>query len=228
MMKWAELLQIRTANGLSPKGLQRYDTWLRTRVREGATIDRIARELLPANGGSFENPAVSYFQTETTPQQIAENVAQVFLGTRIQCAQCHNHPFDRWTMDDYYGFAAFFSQIGYKQAQDPRELTVFNAGSGEVKHPFAGRAVRPTFLGGTAPTIKPGEDYRAGRGRLAGLARESGLRPQPRQCRLGPLLRPGDHRAGGRRPRQQSAQQPRAARCCSRIGWSPRATTSSR
>jgi hypothetical protein len=160
VMKWAELLQIRTANGLSPKGLQRYDAWLRGRVREGATIDRIARELLLATGGSFDNPAVSYFQTETTPQQIAENVAQVFLGTRIQCAQCHNHPFDRWTMDDYYGFAAFFSQVGYKQAQDPRELTVFNAGTGEVKHLLAGRSVRPTFLGAGAPEIKPGEDYR--------------------------------------------------------------------
>jgi hypothetical protein len=159
-MKWAELLQIRTANGLSPKGLQRYDAWLRSRVHGGATIDKIARELLPATGGSFENPAVSYYQTETTPQLIAENVGQVFLGTRIQCAQCHNHPFDRWTMDDYYGFASFFSQIGYKQAQDPRELTVFNAGTGEVKHLLAGRAVRPTFLGGRAPEIRPGEDYR--------------------------------------------------------------------
>jgi hypothetical protein len=159
-MKWAELLQIRTANGLSPKGLQRYDAWLRGRVREGATIDKIARELLPATGGSFENPAVSYYQTETTPQLIAENVAQVFLGTRIQCAQCHNHPFDRWTMDDYYGFASFFGQIGYKQAQDPRELTVFNAGTGEVKHLLAGRAVRPTFLGGGAPKLRPGEDHR--------------------------------------------------------------------
>ncbi len=159
-MKWAELLQIRTANGLSPKGLQRYDAWLRGRVRAGATIDRIARELLPATGGSFENPAVSYFQSETTPQQIGENVAQVFLGTRIQCVQCHNHPFDRWTMDDYYGFAAFFSRIGYKQAQDPRELTVFDAGIGEVKHPIAGRPVRPTLLAGPSPDLKPDQDYR--------------------------------------------------------------------
>jgi hypothetical protein len=160
VMKWAELFQIRTANGLSPKGLQRYDAWLRDRVRSGVTIDRIAAELLAATGGSFENPAVNYFQTETTPQLIAENVAQVFLGTRIQCAQCHNHPFDRWTLDDYYGFAAFFSRIGYKQAQDPRELTVFGADTGEMKHPVPGRVVRATFLGGAAPEIPPGEDAR--------------------------------------------------------------------
>ena len=160
-MQWAELLQIRTANGLSPKGLQRYDSWLRDKVRSGATIDKIALELLSATGGSFDNPAVSYFQTETTPSLIAENVAQVFLGTRIQCAQCHNHPFDRWTLDDYYGFASFFSRIGYKQAHDPRELTVFNAEAAEeMVHPIAGRKVIPTFLGGKAPVLGPGQDYR--------------------------------------------------------------------
>jgi hypothetical protein len=161
VMKWAELLQIRTANGISPKGLRLYDSWLRDRVRAGATLDRIVSELLPASGGTFENPAVNYYQTETSPQLLAENVAQVFLGTRIQCAQCHNHPFDRWTMDDYYGFAAFFSQIGYKTAQDPRELTVFNAASGEMRHPLDDRLVRPKFLGGSTPEIGSGQDYRA-------------------------------------------------------------------
>jgi len=161
VMKWAELLQIRTVNGITPKGLHLYDKWLRDRVRSGATLDQIVRELLPASGGTFENPAVNYFQTETTPQLLAENVAQVFLGTRIQCAQCHNHPFDRWTMDDYYGFAAFFGQVGYKNAQDPRELTIFNAGTGETRHPVDDRPVRPKFLGGAAPTLPPGRDYRA-------------------------------------------------------------------
>ena len=161
VMKWAEVLQIRTINGITPKGLQLYDKWLREKVRSGVTIDRILKELIPANGGTFENPAVNYFQTETTPQLLAENVAQVFLGTRVQCAQCHNHPFDRWTMDDYYGFAAFFSQIGYKNAQDPRELTVFNAASGEMRHPLGNRPVKPKYLGGGAADIKPGQDYRA-------------------------------------------------------------------
>jgi hypothetical protein len=160
VMKWAEVLQIRTINGISQKGLQLYDKWLRDKVRSGATIDKIVRELLPAVGGTFENPPVNYFQTETAPQQLAENVAQVFLGTRIQCAQCHNHPFDRWTMDDYYGFAAFFSQIGYKNAQDPRELTVYNSGTGEMRHPVGNRLVRPKFLGGAAPEFKLGQDYR--------------------------------------------------------------------
>ena len=160
VMKWAETLQIRTINGVSPKGLLLYDRWLRERVRSGATINEIVRELIPATGGTFEKPATNYFQTETTPQLLAENVAQAFLGTRIQCAQCHNHPFDRWTMDDYYGFAAFFSQIGYKQAHDPRELTVFHSGVGDLRHPVSGRSVVPKFLGDAGPTLEKSDDAR--------------------------------------------------------------------
>ncbi len=160
VMKWAETLQVRSTNGVSSKGLLLYDRWLRERVRSGVTIDRIVQEMIPSTGGTFENPATSYYQTETTPQLLAENVAQVFLGTRIQCAQCHNHPFDRWTMDDYYGFASFFSQIGYKQAQDPRELTIFNAGVGEMRHPVSGQVVNPKFLGTEGPVLAASDDVR--------------------------------------------------------------------
>ncbi|MFQ3649283.1 MAG: DUF1549 and DUF1553 domain-containing protein [Gemmataceae bacterium] len=161
VMKWAELLQIRTINGISPKALKLYDGWLRDRIRSGATIDQVLGEVLPAIGGTFENPAANYYQTETDPNLLAENIAQVFLGTRIQCAQCHNHPFDRWTMDDYYGFAAFFAQVGFKNAADPRELTVYNSETGGVKHPVDDRDVPPQFLGGERPKLKKGEDRRA-------------------------------------------------------------------
>jgi hypothetical protein len=81
------------------------------------------------------------------------------MGMRIQCAQCHNHPFDRWTMDDYYSFAAFFAQIGRKAGADPRETIVFNAGGGEVNHLVGGRAMPPKFLGGAVPDVA-GKDRR--------------------------------------------------------------------
>ncbi len=161
VMQLAELLQIRRANGLSQKGLSLYDSWLREQVHAGVPVNELIRQLIPASGSTFENPATSYYQTETTPQLLAENIAQAFLGTRIQCAQCHNHPFDRWTMDDYYGFAAFVSQVGYKQAKDPREITVYNLGEGSLKHPVAGREVRPKFLGGDlADVAQLNGDYR--------------------------------------------------------------------
>jgi hypothetical protein len=83
----------------------------------------------------------------------------VFMGMRIQCAQCHNHPFDRWTMDDYYGFASFFSQIGRKPGDDPRELVVFNGGGGEINHPVHRRPMPPRFLGGGVADVA-GKDRR--------------------------------------------------------------------
>ncbi len=151
IMRWSEILQIRTANGASPKGIGRYHEWLREQVKAGRPIDQIVREVLCTTGGTFERPASNYYQTETTPTTLGENVAQVFLGMRIQCAQCHNHPFDRWTMDDYYGFTAFFAQIGYKQAPDPREITVFNRGEGEQEHPLTSKPIKPRFLGAGEP-----------------------------------------------------------------------------
>lgn len=160
VMRWAELLQMRSANGLSSKALRLYDQWLRERIRSGATVADVLKELIPATGSTFENPATNYYQTETTPQLLAENVAQAFLGMRIQCAQCHNHPFDRWTMNDYYGFAAFFSQVGYKQAADPRELVIFNLASGEMTHPVTKQSVPPKFLGGDIPELAESADSR--------------------------------------------------------------------
>ncbi len=94
-------------------------------------------------------------RSTTDTLQLTENVAQVFMGMRIQCAQCHNHPFDRWTQNDYYGFAAFFSQIGRKQGEDYRETIVFNSGGGEVTHPVGGRVMKPKFLGGDDARRRP-------------------------------------------------------------------------
>jgi hypothetical protein len=91
--------------------------------------------------------------------KVSENVAQIFMGMRTQCAQCHNHPFDRWTQDDYYSFAAFFSQIGRKQGEDYRETIVFNSGGGNVNHPVGGRVMEPVFLGAGKPDVA-GKDRR--------------------------------------------------------------------
>ena len=159
VMKWAELLQIRTTNNISYKSMLRYYTWLQDKIANNVPFDQMVKELLGANGGLFTNAATNYYQNETNTLKIAENVAQVFMGMRIQCAQCHNHPFDRWKMDDYYSFAAFFSQIGRKGAEDPRETIIFNSGSGEVNHPIGGRTMPPKFLGGEVPDVS-GKDRR--------------------------------------------------------------------
>ena len=163
VMKFAELLQIRTnpTNQVSYKSSLLYFNWLQDRIAKNVPFNQIVRELISANGGTFKTPPTNYYQIEKDTLKLTENLAQVFMGMRIQCAQCHNHPFDRWTTDDYYGFAAFFAQIGRKQSEDPRELIVFNSGGGEMKHLVGGRDVKPKFLGGAVPELKPGMDRRA-------------------------------------------------------------------
>jgi hypothetical protein len=158
--KWAELLQVRSQpNGISYKGMFLYYNWLVEKLSKNMPMDEMVQELLGANGGTFKNPATNFYQATTETLLLSENVAQVFMGMRIQCAQCHNHPFDRWTQNEYYGFAAFFSQIGRKQGEDYRETIVFNAGGGEMKHPVTGQVMKPKFLGGIEPDTA-GKDRR--------------------------------------------------------------------
>ena len=161
VMKFAELLQMRTDdnNRVSYKATLLYFHWLEDQIARNVPFDQMVRELLSASGGTFKSPAANYYQVERDTLKVAENVAQVFLGMRIQCAQCHNHPFDRWTMDDYYGFAAFFSQVGRKQGEDPRETIIFDSRGGEVTHPVGGRVMAPKFLGGATPDVA-GKDRR--------------------------------------------------------------------
>lgn len=159
VMKWSELLTIRSSNRVSYKSMLLYYNWLQERIASNMPMDQLVYELLSSKGGTFANAATNYYQNETNTLKVAENVAQVFMGMRIQCAQCHNHPFDRWTMDDYYGFAAFFSQIGRKRGEDPRETIIFNSGSGEVRHLVGNRVMKPKFLGGEEPDVK-GKDRR--------------------------------------------------------------------
>jgi hypothetical protein len=161
VMKWAELLQVRQIpNQISQKGMFLYYNWLVEKLQNNTPMDEFVQELLGASGGTFSSPATNFFQTTNDRLVLTENVAQVFMGMRIQCSQCHNHPFDRWTMDDYYSFSAFFSQIGRKQGEDYRETIVFNSGGGEVNHPVGGRVMKPKFLGGAEPEISPGQDRR--------------------------------------------------------------------
>jgi hypothetical protein len=162
VMKFAELLQISTNanNQVSYKATLLYYNWLQDRIANNVPFNKIVQELLSSTGGTFSNPSTNYYQIERDTLKLSENVAQVFMGMRLQCAQCHNHPFDRWTMNDYYSFAAFFSQVGRKGAQDPREVIVYNKANGDMKHPVGGRVMDPVFLGAAKPEIKSGQDRR--------------------------------------------------------------------
>jgi len=151
VMKWAELLQIRSSTDVSYKSALVYYNWLRDQILQNVPVNELVRQLVSSTGGTFENPAAGFYQFEPDPLKLAEDTAQAFLGVQIKCAQCHNHPFDRWTMNDYRGFVAFFTQIARKKGEDPRETIVYDRHEGDSRNPITNQVVLPKFLGGAQP-----------------------------------------------------------------------------
>ena len=153
-MKFSELLQIKQTPNYDFKNVVLYTEWLRNELRSDKSIADIAKQLISASGDTYENPAASYYQIQSDNKIIAENTAQVFMGIRLQCTQCHNHPFDRWNMDDYYSYAAFFAHVGRKNSDDPRAQVIYDKRGGDIKHPVSNRSLEPKFLGGIANNDK--------------------------------------------------------------------------
>jgi hypothetical protein len=146
-LKFADVLR---SNGrlIQPKGAYVYHRWIRSALERDLPLDQFVRALLTQDGSTFSAPAANYFRISRDPESAVETTAQLFLGVRIQCAKCHNHPFERWTQDDYYGFAAFFSQVGRKKGNQPDEEVIYSTHSGDVRQPRTGAVMKPKALGG--------------------------------------------------------------------------------
>jgi hypothetical protein len=112
-MRWSDVLRVEERT-LDPKGAQVYRNWIRESIASDKPFDQFARELLTASGSTYANPPANYYRRTRTADELAETTAQVFMGTRMLCAKCHNHPFERWKQDDYYTLAAFFSRLDRK------------------------------------------------------------------------------------------------------------------
>ncbi len=167
--RWAETLKVRSDNnsafGTDRKAAYQYYEWIREAVRKNMPLDRFARMQVASTGSNLLNPAVNLYtmlpQGQYDAKAVAQDVAQVFTGIRVQCAQCHNHPFDRWTQDDYYGFVSFFTGVKRKMASETREFYVSDdVAAAPAKHLLTGQPVAAKFLGGDAPDVK-GKDPRA-------------------------------------------------------------------
>lgn len=149
-LKWADILRS-TRKTLAVRGAYNYRLYLARAFADNRPFDKVVAELLTGSGDPAMNPAANYYRVARNPQDCAETTAQLFLGVRMQCAKCHNHPFERWTQDDYYGFAAFFARVKQKKPdpKDEREI-IFAGDNGEVNHLRTG-AVMPPKAPGTAP-----------------------------------------------------------------------------
>lgn len=141
-LKWGDLLRM-TKKAVGEPGVHKYHQWLLRSFEKNQPYDEFAREVLTAAGSTLTHPAANFYRTTTDVNDCVESVAQVFLGARLQCAKCHNHPFERWTQDNYYGMAAFFNRVQRKPGPRPDDLLIFTSRSGEVTQPRTGKTMKP-------------------------------------------------------------------------------------
>jgi hypothetical protein len=150
-LKWADLIR-NNSTTLGESGMWALHNWLRESFRTNKPFDMFVRELVTAKGSIFSNGPANYFRIANNPPDLAESTAQLFLGTRLQCAKCHHHPFEKYSQADYYGFAAFFSRVGTKFSAEfgnfGGETVVLVRSGGEVSHPRTGQVMQPTPLDG--------------------------------------------------------------------------------
>ena len=144
-LRWGDTLRS-SRRSLGDKGMNALNLWIREGVAQNKPWNQFAKELLLAQGSAFRNGEANFYRSATTPQTLAETTSQVFLGVRIQCAKCHNHPYEKWTQNQYFQMAAFFSRVSNKSGERKDEPVIFLAGSGEVTHPKTGKQVVPCAL----------------------------------------------------------------------------------
>ena len=159
--KWTALLKNRRENTGDIVANFAFHAWVRDSLLANKPYDQFVRELLAATGTIVANPPVSWYKRVKDPKQQIEDVAQLFLGVRMQCAQCHHHPFERWSQDDYYALTAFFSQVGRKPSQTRDEDLIFHKrGMATATNVKTGHTLKPGAFGDSIDDIAPDEDPR--------------------------------------------------------------------
>jgi hypothetical protein len=143
--KWSDLLLV-SSTRLSPQGMWSFHRFLRRSVQENQPWDKFAHSLLTARGSNLVKGATGYFALHRDPIDLAESTSMAFLGLSLTCARCHNHPMEKWTQDQYYGFASLFARVRLKDGADNGELIVTVAADGEILHPRRGLAMPPQPL----------------------------------------------------------------------------------
>jgi hypothetical protein len=157
--KWSDLLLVSTRK-LNSAAMWALYNWIRDSVRENKPWDRFARDIFVSAGSTRQNGALNYFVLHKDPIEISENATQAFLGQRITCARCHNHPLEKWTQTQYYQMANLFSRVGVKNGTAPGENVVFAKPSGDVLHPRLARPLPPAPLDAASISLDATEDRR--------------------------------------------------------------------
>ncbi len=157
--KWSDLLLVNSER-LRPAAMWSYYNWIRNNVAANTPWDRFVRELVTARGSTLENGAANFYALHDDPPNMAETTSQAFLGMSINCAKCHNHPMEKWTNDEYFGFANLFARVRSKAGGGDGEKIIFAASDGNINQPLTGRPQKPKPLDGLALPIDDPSDRR--------------------------------------------------------------------
>lgn len=168
--KWADILRVKRGGQQDKmKGTFAFHGWIRDAMKNDMPYDHFAREILTATGDESETPPTVWYKSLTNPEQYVDDTAQVFLGQRLACAQCHHHPYEKWSQDDYWGLAAFFGKIGRKRMAVPgqatqnaetQRLVVYSTRTGSVTNKRTNKPAEYKPLDGKALTIEEDDDPR--------------------------------------------------------------------
>jgi hypothetical protein len=157
--RWSDLLLV-SSKKLRPTATRAFYNWIRESVQQNKPWDEFARDIFTGSGSTRQNGALNYFVLHKDPIELTEKVTQAFLGQRLTCARCHNHPLEKWTQKQYYQMANLFSRVGIKNGDDPSESIIFAKASGNINHPRLLRPLAPTPLDGEPMSLDTETDRR--------------------------------------------------------------------
>jgi hypothetical protein len=160
--KWSSLLRNKRTDSIQARGTFAFYDWMRDSFLENKPYDQFVREILTATGDMTQNPPVAWYRQVNSPNMQLEDSAQLFLGLRLQCAQCHHHPFEKWSQNDYYSLAAIFSKVSRKPGSKPGEdVIIHTRGMATATNKKTKQPVKPAALGTSFATLTADDDPRA-------------------------------------------------------------------
>ena len=157
-MQWADLLRV-DRDKISPAGAVAMTRWLREQFVRNRPYDEFVRELVTAQGDTFDGGPAAFYKVLDSPEAMARSVSQLLLGVRIECAQCHHHPSEQWGQDDYYALAGFFTGVKAKPLPNGNQSIVSQGGS-DLDHPRTRKPVPARALGAAPAVFTEGADRR--------------------------------------------------------------------
>lgn len=157
-LRWADILRV-DKSIVTPQGAVAMTRWLRQQFAQNTPYDEFVRSIVTARGNTLAEGPAAFFQVHKDPNMLGRSVSQVFLGVRIGCAECHHHPFERWSQADYYAFAGFFTGVGSKAAPTGGQKIFVRDGT-ELKHPRTQQPVAPAGLGAASADFSGHHDRR--------------------------------------------------------------------